>query len=212
MILSVRSICIWAIAAIVCFNCAALSAENLNNTPTYTVSAVSEGNTINLSWSTVSETNNDYFIVQKSKDKILFDDVMQELAAGNSSEIKNYSIVDYKPFTGSSFYRVVEVDVDGNITNTVATVANFEMELAMNVYPGSSGSAFDVAITSKKQRQILLVFRDIQGKEFYSKVVILRSVDEIVAIEPEGKLSQGIYTVIASSNNAICSKKIMITR
>lgn len=190
----------------------ALSAENVSTIGTYSVIAVSEGNTINLSWSTTSETNSDYFIVQKSKDGILFDDVMQELAAGNSSEVKSYSVTDYKPFTGPSYYRVVEVDAEGNIAHTVSTVANFEMELSMTVSPGNSGNAFDIAITSKKQKQVLLVVRDMQGKEFYSKVVILRSVDEIVAIEPEGKLSLGIYTIVASSNNAIYSKKIMITK
>ncbi len=189
-----------------------VAAENLDPSSTYTITTVSEGNALNINWSTSTEINSDYFIVQRSNDGILFDDVMQELAAGNSSAVNNYSITDYKPYSGTSFYRVVEVDMDGRITHKVSTVANFEAELSMTVYPGSSGNAFNVSIVSKKKKQVLVVVRDIQGKEFYSKFILLRSVDEIVAIEPEGTLPPGLYTVVASSNNAIFSKKIMITK
>ncbi len=137
---------------------------------------------------------------------------MQEIAAGNSSETRKYSITDYRPYSGTSFYRVIEVDVAGKLTQGNSIVANFETELSMTVYPGSSSGTFNVSIDSKSQKQVLLVVRDIQGKEFYSKVILLRSVNEIVAIEPEGKLAQGMYTVIASSSNAIYEKKIMITK
>ena len=187
-------------------------AENIIPANNYTVTAVSEGNTININWVTSIEINSDYFIIQRSKDGIIFDDVMQEIAAGNSSVVNNYSITDYRPYAGTSFYRVVEVDVDGNLINTGLTVANFEMELSMNVYSGSAANTFSVSISAKDQKQVLLVVRDMQGKEFFSKFIILRSVDEIVAIDPEGKLPQGIYTIVASSNNAIFSKKVMITK
>lgn len=189
-----------------------LAAEGLDPDHTYSVTAVAEANVINLNWSTPSEVNSDYFIVQRSKDGILFDDVMQELAAGNSLSVSNYSVTDYRPHPGTSFYRVVEVDVDGNLTRTVSTVVNFEMELSITVSSASSGKTFNVAITNQKQKQVLLVVQDIQGTEFYSKVILLRSADELVAIEPEGKLPPGLYTVIASSSNSACSKKIIITR
>lgn len=188
------------------------SAENIIPDHTYTITAVSEGNAINVNWSTSAEINSDYFIVQRSKDGILFDDVMQEIAAGNSVVVSNYSITDYKPYSGTSFYRVIEVDMDGNLINTGLTITNFESELSMNVYSGSSANSFSVSITSKTQKQVLLVVRDMQGKEYYSKFIILRSVDEIIAVEPEGKLPPGIYTIVASSNNAIFSKKVMISR
>jgi hypothetical protein len=188
------------------------AAESIGTDSIIKVTTVPEGNAININWSTSSETNSDYFIVQRSQDGVLFDDVMQEIAAGNSSTLNKYSITDYKPYTGTSFYRVVEVDADGKFTHINSTVANFETELSMNVYPGSSANTFSVSITGKVQKQVLLVVRDMQGIEYYSKVIILRSVDEIVAIEPEGKLPQGIYTIVASSNNSIYSKKVIITK
>ena len=190
----------------------AVAAENINTDSIYRVTAVPDGNSINLNWSTSSETNSDYFIIQRSKDGVLFDDVMQEIATGNSSVATRYSVTDYRPYTATSFYRVVEVDADGKFTQIGLTIANFEMELSMNVYPGPSQNTFNVSITAKTQKQVLVVVRDVQGNEFFSKVILVRSVDEIMAIEPEGKLPKGLYTIVASSNNAIYSKKIMITR
>lgn len=198
--------------AMVCCTSPALALDGSDPNSNCTITAVPEANTVNLHWSTSSETNSDYFIVQRSSDGILFDDVMQELAAGNSSSVSNYSITDYRPHPGTSFYRVVEVDVDGNITRTVSTVVNFEMDFYFSIYPGSSDNSFNVSISGKPDKEVLLVVIGMDGKEYYSKVIMQRSVDELLAIEPEGRIPQGIYTVVASSNNSIFSKKIMITR
>jgi hypothetical protein len=184
-------------------------AESVANT--YTLTTLPEGNAVNINWSTSAETNSDYFIIQRSQDGVIFDDVMQEIAAGNSSVVSSYSITDYRPYSGTSFYRVIEVDVDGNFSHTEITIAKFQMELSLTVNPGTSGTTFNVSIAGKEQKQVLLVVRDIQGKEYYSKVIVLRSVDEIVVVDPQDKLPPGLYTVVASSSNAMYSKKIMIT-
>lgn len=190
----------------------AAPSDPLTTAESWTLTVDPEGNAINVNWTTDSEINSDYFIIQRSQDGILYDDVMQEIAAGNSSEIKNYSITDYRPYAGTSYYRVVEVDMEGKFTRITSAIAHFEAELSMTVYPGTSAGTFSVSIGSKNQKQVLLVVRDLQGREFYSKVILLRSVNEVVAIDQEGKLAQGIYTVIASSSNAIFEKKIMITK
>jgi hypothetical protein len=187
-------------------------AGNNDASGSWTLSAAAEGNAVTVNWSTSAEINSDYFIIQRSQDGVLFDDVMQEIAAGNSTSIVSYSITDYRPYSGTSFYRVVEVDVNGKLTQEVSTTAHFEPELSMTVNPGTSPGTFNVSIDGKIQNQVLLVVRDMQGREFFSKVILLRSVNEVVAIEPEGKLAQGIYTVVASSSNAIFEKKIVITK
>lgn len=186
--------------------------DDMKPADTWTLTTMADGNAVNVNWSTDTEVNSDYFVVQRSKYGEGFDDVMQELAAGNSETVNHYSITDYRPFSGISFYRVIEFDLDGRITQYGLTTANYEPELSMTVYPSQNIGALNVLIDSKTSKQVLLVVRDIQGREYYSKVILVRSADEIIAIEPEGNLAQGIYTVVASSNNAIFEKKIMITR
>ena len=178
---------------------------------TWTVTTAAEVNAVAVNWTTPSEVNSDYFLVQRSKEGDVFDDVMQELAGGTTSSISNYSISDYDPYSGISFYRVIQIDFDGKQTIGSKTMADYAKELSMEVYPSPAIGSFNVVVVDgKKNNKVLLVVRDMQGRESFSKVLLLRSVTEAVAIDPEGKLTPGIYTVVATSNNAIYEKKIII--
>ncbi len=75
-----------------------------------------EGNV--LSWSTLSEINSDYFIVERSYDGFKFEQAMKLEAAGNSEEMKNYRFVDLAEKRGRAFYRLQQVDYDGAVTPT----------------------------------------------------------------------------------------------
>ena len=53
-----------------------------------------------LLWSTASETNNDYFTVEKSKDMQLWETVVNKDGAGNSNAVLYYSAVDKNLYSG----------------------------------------------------------------------------------------------------------------
>jgi len=68
---------------------------------------------VELSWTTLTETNNDYFIVQKSADTQNWQDIAEVDGAGNSQQIRNYQFIDEEVLTGISYYRIKQVDFDG---------------------------------------------------------------------------------------------------
>jgi len=57
---------------------------------------------IDLRWATASETNNDYFTVERSKDGELWANLLNVDGAGNSSFIILYLDFDHKPLNGTS--------------------------------------------------------------------------------------------------------------
>ena len=67
-----------------------------------------------LKWITASETNNDYFTVERSFDAINFEEVGIVDGAGNSISTLNYSLIDNRPFDGVTYYRLTQTDFDGN--------------------------------------------------------------------------------------------------
>jgi hypothetical protein len=73
-------------------------------------------NEVQLSWTTASETNNNKFIVEKSRDAINFEFVTELAGAGNSNTILNYKAADKYPFEGIGYYRLKQVDFDGQYT------------------------------------------------------------------------------------------------
>lgn len=66
-----------------------------------------------LNWVTLSETNNDYFIISKSKDAINYTDIGVINGSGNSNVNKTYQYVDKSPYNGLNYYRLSQVDYDG---------------------------------------------------------------------------------------------------
>jgi hypothetical protein len=66
-----------------------------------------------LKWSTATETNNDYFTIEKSKDGINWNKVIEVDGAGNSTSTLNYTFNDYSFSNTINYYRLKQTDFDG---------------------------------------------------------------------------------------------------
>ncbi len=71
---------------------------------------------VKLEWSTASETNNDYFTIERSVNGRDWEELDKISGAGNSSAILKYSTIDEKPYDGLSYYRLKQTDFDGQFT------------------------------------------------------------------------------------------------
>jgi hypothetical protein len=71
---------------------------------------------IELSWISLSESNNAYFNLERSADGINFISLFKIEGAGNSTETKYYSALDDDPFDGASYYRLKQADYDGEMS------------------------------------------------------------------------------------------------
>ena len=76
---------------------------------------VSESSVI-LLWETATETNNDFFTIERSLDGFNFIPITTQTGAGNSHTPISYSYIDDKPQTGISYYRIKQTDYNGNST------------------------------------------------------------------------------------------------
>ena len=66
-----------------------------------------------IEWATASEDNNDYFLLEKTKDGTDFSLVCRVNGAGNSSSKLIYEYYDLVAFDGIVYYRLKQVDYDG---------------------------------------------------------------------------------------------------
>jgi hypothetical protein len=67
-----------------------------------------------LKWSTASEYNSDYFLLERSVDGEQWDYVGTTKATGNSTQVVNYLYVDNFRFNGFVYYKLNQFDFDGN--------------------------------------------------------------------------------------------------
>ena len=66
-----------------------------------------------LEWSTATELNNDYFLLESSEDCIVWNTISKTKGAGNSIESNYYSYSDYF-YNSINYYRLSQVDYDGS--------------------------------------------------------------------------------------------------
>ena len=94
-----------------------------------------EGNASRLKWATASESGSDHFEVERSADGNVFSTISSLPAHGNSSEVLSYSFVDHSPLTGTNFYRIREVDIDGHFLYSKVVTISFDIATRAAVYP-----------------------------------------------------------------------------
>ncbi|MCE7044128.1 M1 family aminopeptidase [Dyadobacter sp. CY312] len=92
------------------------------------------GEAAQISWGTTSEKNASHFEVEKSSDAIRWSLIASLDAAGNSTEIRNYSFTDQSASSGKTYYRIAEHDLDGTVMYTRVLQSNCGSELVNNLF------------------------------------------------------------------------------
>ena len=92
---------------------------------------------VKVKWKTASEENNDYFAILRSNDGFEWEEIAQIKGAGNATTENSYMYKDKEPFLGISYYRLKQVDYDGefnysNIRSITITPSEIEQ---VKTYP-----------------------------------------------------------------------------
>ncbi len=85
-----------------------------------------EQTAVNLHWETKTELNNDYFVVERSKDNRTFTTLGEIAGKGTTTTPQFYQIKDFVPFLGPNYYRLKQVDFDGSFHYSEVIVVAFE--------------------------------------------------------------------------------------
>ncbi|MCO6495617.1 MAG: T9SS type A sorting domain-containing protein, partial [Bacteroidetes bacterium] len=120
---------------------------------------------VHLSWTTVSEINNDYFEVQKSIDGITWNTISIIDGAGNSQQENQYSTIDKYPNEGINYYRLKQVDFNGEYT--LSSISNVILSRktdfnAIKIFPNPTQGV--VNITNLQADHSSIVVMTIEGK------------------------------------------------
>jgi hypothetical protein len=84
-----------------------------------------EKNNVLIKWSTLSEKNNDYFVVERSTNGVYFTPLAKVKGQGNSFVYTQYTAYDENPLNGTNYYRLKQVDYDGHFSYSDIKSVNF---------------------------------------------------------------------------------------
>jgi hypothetical protein len=172
--------------------------------------AIFDNTKVELTWSSDTENNNNFFTVEKSKDAVTFETVTSFKGFGNNSTIMSYFDIDFLPYEGISYYRLKQTDVKGTVLSSRLVSVNnknVNTNLAIN-----QSSVFETQtnMMGSENKEVLVVLRNEKGEESYSKVKIDQNNNIVESENNEIKLELGSYQIVASSDNKLYSQHVVV--
>lgn len=154
------------------------------------------GDEVILRWATATEKNNDYFAVERSGDGKNFIQIHETKGAGNSQETREYTFSDEAPLKGMNYYRLKQVDFDGQFTYSTVVLVQMDPEKLTKVFPNPlrTGSQATVFYSARRETTLQIQVIDNLGKIQKSFEQTVQKGDNQFGIDLAG-LAHGYYRV-----------------
>lgn len=165
---------------------------------------------VELTWSTASENNSDYFRVEKVSGEIA-NPIGQIPAAGYSNQILKYSFQDMQPSEGINYYRLEQVDFDGSSekSKTIAVSYQKENELRIDrIQRVGDQLIFELAGEVTGDMHISLNAMD--GRLIEKKIINSQNLKNHEISVSIADIKQSYYILRLVANNQSISKKVAI--
>lgn len=170
---------------------------------------VPNGDKVDISWTSSTEVNCDYYSIKKSSDGIHFVDLEEVDQTGNPYVSKKYNSLDEKPFLGISYYQLNQFDTDGNIIYSSIKSVNFTSDQNSLLYPNPvSDGIVHISLNDFKGNLEISIF-DCKGKLVYYQTAKDKE-NSIITIDLKNELSNGIYQVQISNEHTIEHHKLYV--
>jgi len=164
---------------------------------------------VKLNWETASEKNNSHFEVLRANNAIDFQTIATISSKGNSNTPSAYQYIDYSPLVGTNYYKLKQVDFDGQSEEFEKVVmANFGLSKS-NLQAYYTNSALKVIYQKQSnavKANVKLV--DISGRIILSDSFKLN--EGINHLSFNKNLSSGVYLLNVEENGKLNSIKIII--
>jgi hypothetical protein len=164
-----------------------------------------------LQWITSSEVNNDYFVLEASATGTApFIEIARVDGAGNSSVELSYNYTDLNPLASTTFYRLKQVDFDGEYSYSYLVSLSSKGGDETVIYPNPSSGQLFFDISNGRDEVYTIIYSNVLGSTIVEKIQIKKGLNTYEANDFY-KLNAGIYFVQVLNENGemIKSQKIV---
>jgi hypothetical protein len=169
--------------------------------------AVCNNAKIIVSWSTASETNNDYFTIESSIDGITWETIATVSGAGNSNTALSYSFTDDNPISGTSYCRLKQTDYNGQSETFNPVVVNCSAS-GDNMFVYGVGKDIFVDINTGEKKSVIIELYDIVGQKLMTEIKNVSVGYNQFKIS--ANITSAVYVVRIYNNNDVISKKVFL--
>lgn len=179
----------------------------------FTGAATADG--ITLKWSTASEDNNSHFEVERSTDGKAFEKISQVQGHGNSSVMLYYDHLDQRPKPGTNYYRLKQVDIDGQFEYSKIIAVNAsesmaqELQVILSPNPCQTGNCEISLLNPNQQKEVQVQLQDLSGKVVYEQTVTDQD-PELKITKQQLQQLRGMYILSAKAGQETVRQRIIL--
>lgn len=151
--------------------------------------------------------NCDYFTIERSADAVNFETISTIEGAGKSDIPLKHDGVDNHPLFGTSYYRLKQVDFNGNhiYSNITALTNELAHNKALSIYPNPASDYLTIQLPEFSKTAVVSIV-DVSGKKVFSE--ILNADDNLREIRMSvNEMLSGFYTL-----RLVCATKLWSSR
>lgn len=163
--------------------------------------AQEQGDDVLLIWETVTEIDNDYFLIEKSTDGLNWYQLTIIGGAGLSTDRITYSYLD-KEKCNVCYYRLTQVDFDGTqeVFKNIVISKEGSNFMEISVSPNPISNKVNVTFISPKDGDYSFNIISNDGRVIYSsKLMGVNGINNFIF--NTGFLKKGIYNFVITDNN-----------
>ncbi|CAN5523645.1 hypothetical protein BH10BAC5_BH10BAC5_23320 [soil metagenome] len=177
-------------------------------------------NNVRLNWQTLTETNNQMFSVERKTETGDWGRMGDVTGAGTANTMHNYKFDDRNLITGKYFYRLKQIDMNGNfkyhmLDNEVEVGIPKNYDLSQN-YPNPFNPATKINYDLPFDSKVSFKIYDMTGREVSSLVNTIQLAGYYVVQFNASNLASGMYfyNIIAEGTQQkfIKTKKMVLIK
>lgn len=169
-------------------------------------SAVLRNSEVSINWQTSSEHNNHYFNVERSNDGINYILIGRVLGNGTTSLPHSYSFPDRNPVTGINYYRLKQVDLDGQYTYSNIVPVQLNKTEFVSAYYNYLNKSIQL-IFNKEQDNVHIMLYGANGQLLSTA----NATNNIASYQLDLPLiASGVYMIRVISDQLTYTKKLFI--
>jgi len=167
-----------------------------------------------LKWLTVNEHNNDYFVLERSRDAVTFERLNKMAAAGNTQRVTRYQWTGPSPFLGDNYYRLRQTDHNGESSYSEIIYAFVSLSAQVSNcqwYPNPCQDLLTMVTWLPQAESILLQVRDLSNQVLLEKRVSASEGKNETELNISD-LPDGIYLMVTQGTTVFSTRRLVKVR
>ena len=164
-----------------------------------------------IEWATYSETDNDYFILERSVNFIDFVNIHQQEGRGTVSRRTHYSFLDSNAPEGLSYYRITQFDYNGasESSNTFTLIRGEVSFVLTGVVPTVASTSVDINYHAALNSKVEMTIFDVSGKLISQSILASQTGANTETIDLNNYAS-GVYFVRLTDGINIAGERFIV--